>query len=125
MLVWATGTRPTDRVGVLLKQSCQSEFLNRRKPFPSTGLAQVTIAEIAPQPNWVLSVTAEDGRVGEFDVSPYLTDEAFEALKDPAEFLKVSNGGYFVEWDSGADLSADTIEAHWHLVGKEALQRSA
>lgn len=22
------------------------------------------------------------------------------------------NGGYFVEWDCGADLSADTIEAH-------------
>jgi len=35
------------------------------------------------------------------------------------EFLKVSGGGYFVEWDCGADLSADTIEARWRIVGKE------
>jgi hypothetical protein len=34
------------------------------------------------------------------------------------EFQKVSNGGYFVEWDSGADLSADTIEARWQLIDK-------
>jgi len=27
-------------------------------------------------------------------------------------FLKIVNGKYFVEWDCGADLSADTIEAH-------------
>ncbi|WP_280938426.1 hypothetical protein [Thioflexithrix psekupsensis] len=24
--------------------------------------------------------------------------------------------GYFVEWECGADLSADTIEAHWQLL---------
>lgn len=73
------------------------------------------IKEVCPQPNWVLSIVAEDGRVGSFDVSPYLEYEAFEALRDPAEFVKISNGGYFVEWDCGADLSADTIEARWHV----------
>jgi len=71
------------------------------------------IAELSPQPNWTLSIVADDGRVGTFDVSSYLQYEAFEALRDPAEFAKVSNGGYFVEWECGADLSADTIEAHW------------
>ncbi|MFH0728984.1 MAG: hypothetical protein V2B19_21930 [Pseudomonadota bacterium] len=25
------------------------------------------------------------------------------------------NGGYFIEWDCGADLSADTIEARWQM----------
>jgi hypothetical protein len=25
--------------------------------------------------------------------------------------VKITNGGYFVEWECGADLSADTIEA--------------
>ncbi len=73
------------------------------------------ITRLSPQPNWILSVTADDGRVGSFDVSPYLEYEAFEDLRDPEEFLKVSNGGYFVEWDCGADLSADTIEAHWRV----------
>ena len=77
------------------------------------------IVEIHPQPNWVLSIVTDDGRVGRFDVSPYLEYEAFERLRDPTEFAKVSTGGYFVEWDCGADLSADTIEAHWRVIRAE------
>ena len=78
--------------------------------------------EIRPQPNWVLSVVADDGRVGNSDVSPFLGDQAFKDLQEHSEFLKVSNGGYFVEWDCGADLSADTIEARWQVVGRAAPQ---
>ncbi len=77
------------------------------------------ITEIQPQANWVLSIVTDDGRKGHFDVSPYLDDEAFEPLRDQSEFVKVANGGYFVEWDCGADLSADTIEARWQLVRAE------
>jgi Protein of unknown function (DUF2442) len=68
------------------------------------------IQELKVQPNWVLSIVTDDGRMGTFDVNLYLNYEAFEPLKDPTEFAKVSNGGYFVEWSCGADLSADTIE---------------
>jgi hypothetical protein len=80
------------------------------------------IAEIKIQPNWILTVVAEDDRVGQFDVSPYLQDEAFEALQNQNEFRKVINGGYFIEWDCGADLSADTIEARWPTVGNTDLK---
>lgn len=80
------------------------------------------IVEISPQPNWVLAITTDDGRVGNFDVCPYLKYEAFEALRDYNEFLKVLNGGYFIEWDCGADLSTDTIEAGWQVVGKSVSQ---
>ena len=38
------------------------------------------IAELHPQSNWVLSIVADDGRLGIFDVSPYLRYEAFEEL---------------------------------------------
>lgn len=76
------------------------------------------IVELQAQPNRVLSIVADDGRVGRFDVSPYLQYAAFEALRDETEFKKVVNGGYFVEWDCRADLSADTIEARWQVVGK-------
>lgn len=82
------------------------------------------IRELHPQPNWTLSVVAEDGRAGSFDVRPYLEYEAFSELRDHNEFMKVFNGGYFVEWESGADLSADTIEAHWQVVGIDAPQMS-
>jgi hypothetical protein len=36
--------------------------------------------------------------------------------------MKVFSGGVFVEWESGADLSADTIEARWQVVGIDAPQ---
>ncbi len=77
------------------------------------------IIELQTRPNWVLSIVADDGRIGRFDVRPYLRYEAFEALRDQSEFVKIANGGYFVEWDCGADLSADTIEARWQVVGKQ------
>ena len=76
------------------------------------------IAAITPQPNWILNIVADDGRIGNFDVSAYLEYEAFKPLRDSREFQKVFNGGYFVEWDCGADLSADTIEAQWEIVEK-------
>ena len=80
------------------------------------------IAEVHSQPRWMLSVVAEDGQMGYFDVSPYLKYEAFEELVNLTEFIKITNGKYFVEWDCGADLSADTIEAQWKVVD-EVLER--
>jgi hypothetical protein len=73
------------------------------------------IARVDPQPNYILTIVAEDGRVGWFDVRPYLQFEAFEDLRRPGEFTRVFSGGYFVEWACGADLSADTIEARWQV----------
>lgn len=74
------------------------------------------IAEVQTQPNYILTILADDGRAGQFDVGPYLKYEAFEDLRRPSEFAKVRNGGYFIEWACGADLSADTIEARWQVV---------
>jgi hypothetical protein len=71
------------------------------------------IVDLQTQAEWLLYIVADDGRQGVFDVGPYLEDEAFQALRDPAEFARVTNGGYYVEWACGADLSADTIEARW------------
>ena len=83
------------------------------------------IAELHTQPNWMLSIVADDGRIGRFDVRPYLEHEAFEDLRDPGEFKKVFHGGYFVEWECGADLSADTIEARWQVVDEVISQATA
>lgn len=57
------------------------------------------IAELHPQPDWVLSIVAEDGRLGSFDITPHLEDEAFEELRHHDEFMKVINGGYCIEWE--------------------------
>jgi hypothetical protein len=83
------------------------------------------IAQLCPQSEQVLSIVADDGRMGRFDVSPYLQYEAFAALRYPDEFVKVFNGGYFVEWACGADLSADTIEARWQVMDNATIPATA
>ena len=70
------------------------------------------ISKVKPNTNFTLQVTFDDSSKGVFDVSPYLEYEAFQELKNINSFKKVMNGGYFIEWDCGADLSIDTIEAH-------------
>jgi hypothetical protein len=69
------------------------------------------IKELIPNPDLTLTIVSDDGREGIFSIDPYLEYEAFIDLKDADEFKKVYNGEYFVEWECGADLSADTIEA--------------
>ena len=69
------------------------------------------IEKIIPLQNHTLLILTTDGREGVFDMQPYLDYEVFKPLNQPDEFLKVRNGGYFVEWECGADLSADTLES--------------
>jgi hypothetical protein len=45
-----------------------------------------------------------------------LAYEAFAPLKQTEAFNQVRNGGYYTEWNCGADLSADTIEAKWKVL---------
>ncbi len=71
------------------------------------------VEDVHAGPDYVLSIVAEDGRVGAFDVRPYLDYDAFAPLRDLREFARSRNGRYFVEWACGADLSADTLEARW------------
>jgi hypothetical protein len=74
------------------------------------------IKHVIPEENGLLRIVSEDGRTGLFNVRPYMESDAFRALKEPEAFKQVLNGGYFVEWRCGADLSADTIEAHWQQI---------
>ncbi len=69
------------------------------------------IVNLKVLPGHRLQITTAEGTTGVFDVSSYLDFEAFVPLKSEEEFKQISNGGYFVEWACGADLSADTIEA--------------
>lgn len=69
------------------------------------------IDKVKTNRDYTLYVVAEDGRAGVFDVKPYLELEAFADLKKQNAFHEIINGRYFIEWDCGADLSADTIEA--------------
>ena len=73
----------------------------------------MNISKILPKENYMLYIKADNGQTGLFDVKPYLDSEAFIPLRDGIEFKRIHNGKYFIEWDCGADLSADTIYARW------------
>lgn len=83
------------------------------------------IKQLHPDADWTLAVISDDGRTGRFDVKPYLDFEAFQSLRDLNEFQAIFNGGYFVEWACGADLSADTIDARWTHVVTQGQGRAA
>ena len=74
------------------------------------------LAKVLPKEDYTLYVVSEDGQQGLFDVTPFLDGEAFLPLKDRKEFERIYNGKFFIEWDCGADLSVDTIEARWQVV---------
>ncbi len=80
------------------------------------------IAEVIPKEDGILHIIADDGRSGFLDIRPYLRSKAFMPLNNSDEFLRIHNGGYFIEWRCGADLSADTIEAKWELVPSQEAQ---
>jgi len=85
----------------------------------------MTIQEIHPQPDYTLHIVAHDGRSGVFDVTPYLEYEAFADLRHQERFAQLSNGGYFIEWECDADLSADSIEARWRVTHDPDQARTA
>jgi hypothetical protein len=82
------------------------------------------IAEVIPKEDGTLYIIADDGRAGFLDMRPYLASEAFAPLKSRVQFERIHNGGYFIEWACGADLSADTIEARWEIVPPQSVQQT-
>lgn len=68
-----------------------------------------SINTVRANDDWTLEVAFEDGTERRYDVKPLLECEAFAELKDIEMFRRIHNGGYFVEWDNEADLSADTL----------------
>jgi len=71
----------------------------------------VAIQYVVPQKNGILEYGLSNGVVRKCDLSPFFSGEAFKELQDFDEFCKVKNGKYYLEWENGADISLDTLEA--------------
>ena len=68
------------------------------------------VISVEAKENYTLLVRLSNGKVGEFDVSPYLNKGIFKELKNIGYFgqAKPAFGG--VIWPHEQDFSADTIE---------------
>lgn len=67
------------------------------------------VIKIIPRRDFTLSLVFENGEERIFDVSPLLDKPAFRPLKNFGRFklVKPILGG--IEWQSGQDLSKDTL----------------
>lgn len=59
--------------------------------------------------DYTLFVELSDGRLGKFDVKPYLDKGVFAELKDKNYFKQVRPLFCGIVWPNEQDLSADTI----------------
>jgi hypothetical protein len=64
--------------------------------------------------NYVLTLTLDDGRTTQYDVTPMLWGPVFEPLKDNRalfDAVKVSDYGDTVTWPTGADIAPEALFA--------------
>ena len=70
----------------------------------------IRVISVEPLENHRLRIRLSNGKMGIFDVSPYLDKGVFHELRDRQYFrrVKVAFGG--IMWPHEQDFSADTIE---------------
>lgn len=67
------------------------------------------VKKVQANNDFTLSIELSDGRVGIFDVKPYLDKGVFTQLKDKDYFKQVKPFFCGIIWPNEQDLSADTI----------------
>lgn len=77
----------------------------------STGDQMRTVAAVKAKAPSKLALRWSDGTKTEFDAAPLLRGKAFRSLRDTDAFARVHVGewGHSIEWESGAELSAETL----------------
>lgn len=69
------------------------------------------IVKASALPGGRLLVEMQDGRCGEFDMTPFMESDFFAPLKDETYFAQVRPFFAGVGWPGGQDLGPDTIAA--------------
>lgn len=69
------------------------------------------VKNVTPLPNYRIRVEIEDGRVGVFDVTPYLKHGVFAELQDVDYFNQVGIQYGAVTWPYEQDIAPETLVA--------------
>lgn len=69
------------------------------------------ITAVRAKPPSALNLTWSDGTRAKLDLAETLKHRAFKSLRGSAEFarVRIGEGGHSIAWDSGPELSADTL----------------
>jgi hypothetical protein len=70
-------------------------------------MLQPRIVKVQPLPNSKIELTFENGEVGVFDVSPYISGSWYGRLSEPDYFrtVHIVDGGTGIEWKEGQDIA--------------------
>lgn len=83
---------------------------------------QWDVVEVRPAGHLALDVTFADGVRGKARFAEGALVGVFEALKDPAFFVRVKLGAGFVTWPGEIDLAPDAMYAEIKKTGEWRLQ---
>ena len=70
----------------------------------------IKVISVEPMEDHRLRIQLSNGKIGVFDVSPYLDRGVFHELRDAEYFRRVSVAFGGIMWPHEQDFSADTIE---------------
>jgi hypothetical protein len=84
----------------------------------------VKIIKAIPREDYCIDVVLDNGKIGSFNVSPYLDKGIFTELKDIDYFFQVKVRGRSIYWPHEQDFCADTIEAEMEEVLQDKLNAS-
>ncbi len=70
-----------------------------------------SVVDVAPNPDFTLAVTFDDGEKRILDMRPYLDFGVFQTLRDYGQFRRVRVAFDTVEWEGGPDLDPEFVYA--------------
>jgi hypothetical protein len=68
-----------------------------------------SVKAVAPQGNYVLAVTFDNGEQGLLDMTPMLDFGVFRRLSDKEAFSRVRVSFDTIEWECGVDLDPEYV----------------
>ena len=83
------------------------------------------VKEVKPLPDFKLLLVFKNGERRLFDVSPYLGQGVFQALRDPAVFNSAHTSFDTVAWSNGADLCPEVLYRDSTPVGEAQVRRGS
>ena len=69
------------------------------------------VKSVRPLDDFCIEVTLQDGRLGLFDMKPYLDVGVFKELRDPGYFKQVDVQFGAVTWPHEQDIAPETLLA--------------
>ena len=72
------------------------------------------IIKVAPQDDYQILLSFDNGEVKTFDMKPYIDKGFFKQLKNKEYFNSVKPSFNSIQWPNGQDLSPDTLYLDSH-----------